>query len=550
MRLRLVLAALALPAALASSALAQDSDGDGVNDGLDARPCDPTTAGVAYAPAERTHGLLQFEDEWPAASDLDFNDVVVAYHYAIRTNAAGAAVSMQVDLHVLALGGTYSHGLGLHLPVPASRVASVTRTVAGGATTDLTARGADAEFTVDVQANLRSLFGDRADQINSVAVDPVHTSPAIRLDITFTTPTPLDAAAAPYDLFIYRVDAPGHEIHRPAFAGTAAMDTGLFGTGRDASTPARSFVDDTGLPYALSLPEVAPYAQESVPVSGLFPNITQFAASGGQTHGDFYRSSVDTANAFPAPVTPAFVSAAAEVDRACLPVGAPCANLAARGQTNSGVYLVDPDGNGGLAPFEVYCDMNLDGGGWTLISNRRANTTNTEACGGNIRNFFTNGCGSATAIGASDSYALNASRRAAVIANATEMLIVQYLNGVPDFDDAYIVQLATAGQDLFPNRSSVTDFRLGGVCTYDRTRCDVSGVYFKHAGDSWYHSSLCRASNWANNYTYRGNYGLCHDAWTGASSSYFTGNRVGYNETKLWAHPNGAAAYQERIFYR
>ncbi len=33
----------------------------------------------------------------------------------------------------------------------------------------------------------------------------------------------------------------------------------------------------------------------------------------------------------------------------------------------SGVYAIDPDGDGGAAAFNVYCDMSSDGGGWTLI---------------------------------------------------------------------------------------------------------------------------------------------------------------------------------------
>ena len=37
--------------------------------------------------------------------------------------------------------------------------------------------------------------------------------------------------------------------------------------------------------------------------------------------------------------------------------------MLARGEACSGVYAVKPDCG---APFDVYCDMETDGGGWTV----------------------------------------------------------------------------------------------------------------------------------------------------------------------------------------
>jgi hypothetical protein len=131
------------------------------------------------------------------------------------------------------------------------------------------------------------------------------------------------------------------------------------------------------------------------------------------------------------------------------------------------------------------------------------------------------------------------------------MMMTQYLNGVLDSDDAYILQVPANAGDLFPDTEVVTDIAMSGVCTFDTATCDSTSVFWRYIGDFWYASSMCSGEA-DSRPDYSGNYGLCHNGVLATiySSSNLRGDRGGYDETKLWAHPNGAAAHQERIWYR
>lgn len=293
--------ALALPTlVLSGSAFAQgqtniDSDSDGVNDAMDAAPCDSRISARVFVPADRTHGMLLFEDRWPNKGDFDFNDVVVSYNQTLDYDSSANVTHLRLDLSIMAVGARFKNGLALRLPnTPRSSVTNLTflvNNVATGVVGEVVLKTGESEAIVVLADDLHALFGVEGTR------EWVNTDPAlamkpyvdITVDIALDPGHNLSAANAPFDLFIFD-KVRGTEVHRPQYRGTASLDSTLVGTADDGTTATRAFVTANGIPFALDIPELAEYPKEGLSIDSLYPGIVQFGQSLGTQSTTYYRS--------------------------------------------------------------------------------------------------------------------------------------------------------------------------------------------------------------------------------------------------------------------
>jgi len=207
----------------------------------------------------------------------------------------------------------------------------------------------------------------------------------------------------------------------------------------------------------------------------------------------------------------------------------------------SGVYSIDPDGLGGATPVDAYCEMNQSGGGWTLLFQRRSDSTNTQSCGSNFNGFLHNTCGDVNTLGYTDSYSFDTTNTLA----HDQYLVIQYDSGlVADDDDAYIINTTS---DVFPNNAGIVNTGVSALCDVNETNCDTTSATIRYIGSGGY-MSACNGQ--VTNAAYQGHFGACPNGIIAGSLSAQFGNRNQWAETKLWGFGGGSDIFMERVFTR
>ena len=281
-----------------------DTDGDGVVDGNDAFPEDPTRAFINYYPSKTTFATLSFEDRWPFMGDYDMNDLVIRYQIEEVVSRSGAIRDVKFSVRPVARGASYHNGLAWEITgVPRNSVDQAQVRVNDGEwrLTQPEVGNASASFVLfrDAHAHTPSNLDRFFNVDDSVPAGEVSL---IELQVTFdTSVSPSSVPSKPYNPFIFRTNDRGLEIHLPGMPPTSLADASYFGTEDDTTSTVESryYVTETNLPWALNIPYNWVHPRERVDIIEAYKGFGPWASSSGNQNKQWYTDESETDLLYP-----------------------------------------------------------------------------------------------------------------------------------------------------------------------------------------------------------------------------------------------------------
>ena len=265
-----------------------DTDGDGVPDGDDAYPLDPTRAFQSFTPSETEFSTVLYEDLWPYTGDYDMNDLVIDYQFCTITNADDEIVEDSINFDLRASGAGYTLGFAIKFPDNYDLGDPVDPT--------FNLATLEGDNVINFFNNQRTIFGVSGSQwINTT--DAGMIVPAVQWTVTIPiTETKGSQKTAdpwnfpPYNPFIFVNNTRSHEIHLADYPPTAEMDTLLFDTGDDASNQNTGFYfrTENNLPWAVNVTETTVYPLETYEITWAFLHFADWVHDVGYGYADWY----------------------------------------------------------------------------------------------------------------------------------------------------------------------------------------------------------------------------------------------------------------------
>ncbi len=248
-----------------------DEDGDGVPDTDDDFPQDPTRSYQSFFPTSGKQ-VIAFEDLWPATGDYDFNDLVLSQQVEIARNANQELVSADFTLSIDAIGAGHHNGIALLLRKSDGTLFTnnIVNTISGDLAVDPDNTNGFI-ISSDVFADIETYYQNNGQ-------GPSKAPDTLRFSINFNSGTTADLFP---ELYLFRSDTRGLEVHLPAYSGSAAFDASLANTLDDNG----GFKTAEGLPWAIEIMSNSDWQHplEKVDMIDAFPQFQTWATSlGGQ----------------------------------------------------------------------------------------------------------------------------------------------------------------------------------------------------------------------------------------------------------------------------
>ncbi len=250
----------------------QDADNDGVADDTDDYPNDPARAYTSYFPTDG-YQTVAFEDLWPEKGDYDFNDMVLSNNVVYSSDANNDLVDATFTMSLDAIGSGFANGLALvfvddnNNPINQDIISSVS----GDATEDPAVTNGIIVFD--------HVYNAQSEYYQNNGEGPSKTPDVFTFTVTFNS-NASNQNIVP-DVYIFRSNDRGLEIHLDGFSGTTAANASYYNTGDDVNG---TYGTATGLPWVLEV--VTPdksfeHPNEKVDILEAYPQFQTWAESGG-----------------------------------------------------------------------------------------------------------------------------------------------------------------------------------------------------------------------------------------------------------------------------
>lgn len=253
-----------------------DEDGDGVVDTDDDYPQDASRAYRSYYPSSGKQ-VLAFEDLWPGKGDYDFNDLVVSQQVEIARNADNELVDAHFKVSIDAIGAGLSNGIALLLRQQDG--SNLTSSLVNNFSGDLS----DDVDNVNGFIISSDVYADISEYYQNNGTGPSKAPDTLSFTLNFN-----NARTANFvpEIYLFRSDNRGLEVHRPGFSGSAAFNNALLNTLDDNG----NFKTAEGLPWALEIVTSVDYdhPKEKIDMVEAFPQFQVWATSGGSQNQTWY----------------------------------------------------------------------------------------------------------------------------------------------------------------------------------------------------------------------------------------------------------------------